>query len=254
MDKRKISLFMAMVMAASVCVCSGMNVHAEEQPSAGMKSIMQEAEPEIGKRSATVGNEIFEFQDETMSRAYQIKVEALGEALFPEYAQKASESMIRPVALSVGNAELGDVIYSETKSVSDNETLTYAEYTSGRASLTYQKSWSNTSTSTAVSGGTQYRSTCAVTVTGCYGSVYTSGFTYTINLNNFDWIDSIGTCHDNFNMAVGTLHKRMEDGSPARATFAGSVEDMLFHYTIGISFEIQVGGNAARVYAGGSQI
>lgn len=156
--------------------------------------------------------------------------------------------------MNADSLELGEVIYSETKSVSDDETLTYSEYSSGRASLLYQKSWSNTTTSTAVSGGTQYRSTCAVTVTGCYGSVYTSGFTYTINLNSIDWIDSIGTCHDNYNMAVGTLNKRMEDTTPAKATIAGNVEDMRWHYTVGISFEIRVGGNAARVYAGGSEI
>ena len=243
---------MAMIMTTSVFAFSGMNVHAEGQKNAGIKSIMQETEAD--ERFFEIGNAMDEAQEETVSRAYQLKVEALGEELFPQYAQKTAESMNRARTLSAGSTELGDVTYSETKPVSDNETLTYIEYTSGRASLLYHKSWLNTTASTTASGGVQYKSTCAVTVSGCYGSVYTSGFTYTINPSSYDWIDKIGTCHDNYDLAAGILYKQKEDTSPARAGFAGNVEDILFQYTVGISFEIRVGGNAARVYAGGSQI
>lgn len=248
MRKRIISMIMVIIIAVTTNITALASENESDSSENNISFINED------KSSSKIGNAVDETQEETVSRAYQLKVEALGEELFPEYAQKAAGSMNRATTLSAESTELGEVIYSETKPVSDNETLTYTEYTSGRASLLYHKSWTNTSSSTAVSGGTQYRTTCVVTVSGCYGSVYTSGFTYTINLNSYDWIDSIGTCHDNYNLAIGTLHKKMEDVSPARATFAGNVEDILFQYTVGISFEIQVGGNAARVYAGGSQI
>ena len=248
MRKKILSIIMVIIIAVTTNI-TALASETARNPSEERISFVNE-----DKSVLEIGNELHEDHEKNVSRAYQLKVEALGEELFPEYVQKASESMNRARTLSAGSTELGDVTYSETKPVSDNESLTYTEYTSGRASLLYHKFWTNTSSSTAVSGGTQYRTTCVVTVSGCYGSVYTSGFTYTINLNSYDWIDSIGTCHDNYNLAIGTLQKKMEDASPARAAFAGNVEDILFQYTVGISFEIRVGGNAARVYAGGSQI
>ena len=128
------------------------------------------------------------------------------------------------------------------------------EFSSARRGYVYHKSWADMSTSVAVSGGTQYRSTLVVTVNGCYGSVYASGFTYTINPYSFDWINSVGECHDNFNMAVGYIEKAQEDATPASARIGGNVEDMAFHYTIGIDFQVRVGGNAARVYVDGIEI
>ena len=205
-------------------------------------------ESEFGRRLSMTQKDTRD--EKTISREYQLEVEKLGAELFPQYAEKEVTMRTR----TVSTEELGTMVYSETKPVSETEDLTYVEYSSGRAALFYQKSWTDTSTSPAVSGGTQYRRTLVVTVNGCYGSVYVSGFIYTINLNNYDWIDNEGVCRDNSGITLADIDKAMEDGSPAVASYAGNVEDMLFSYTVSISFEIRVGGNTARVYAQGQEV
>lgn len=244
--KRIISLVMAVTMLTSVIVIPGNIAWAKESGNA-MK---------MGQNNLGMGEVINEVAETAVSKVDQIKVEALGVKLFPQYVEKTGSMATCSYSNAWGEIGLGEIIYSETKAVSEDEELTYVEYTSGRASLLYQKSWSNTSTSTAVSGGTQYRRTLIVTVSGCAGSVSVKGFTYTINPTSPDWIDDAGQCIDNSGFTTITRHSMMENGSgaPARVTYAGNVEDLMFHYTVGISYEVRVGGNVVRVYAGGKEI
>ncbi len=247
MKKKKImSLMMAVAMLASVIVIPGNVAWAKESGNA-MK---------MGQNDLGMGEVINEAAETAVSKANQIKVETLGAELFPQYVEKNGSMATRSYSNACGEIGLGEIIYSETKAVSEDEELTYVEYASGRAALLYQKSWLNTSTSTAVSGGTQYRRTLVVTVSGCVGSVSVSKFAYTINPNSPDWIDNVGQCVDSSGTAVIQPHSMAESGAgaPARVTYAGNVEDTLFHYPVGISFEVRVGGNAARVYADGKEI
>ena len=50
------------------------------------------------------------------------------------------------------------------------------------------------------------------------------------------------------------MQKGQEDATPASARIAGNVQDMRYGLTVGIDFQVRVGGNAARVYVGGVEI
>lgn len=152
MGKRKISMLMTFVMVASLFFVLGSNVYATESSGSSNGAAIWKMEEEIEKQFSEVCNETYEFQEDAMSRLYQLKVEALGEKYFPQYGQKQVQNVARLSLTSNDTLELGAVVYSETKQVSDEEALTYTEYASGRASLAYQQWWQSTSTSPSPMG------------------------------------------------------------------------------------------------------
>lgn len=253
--KKLLSLILAFTMLVAISVIP-QNIAWAKESNEMSKSGNHRMGEMIEQSDSRMGAVMYEAADMAVSKVNQLKVEALGAELFPQYAEKDGSVAMCAYTNTLSNGGLGDVVYSETKTVSENEQLTYVEYASGRASLLYQKSWSNTSTSTAVSGGTQYRRTLTVTASGCGGSVSVKGLTYTINPTSPDWIDNAGECIDNSGYTTITRHSMTESGSgaPARITYAGNVEDIKYHYTVGISFEVRVGGNLARVYVGNTEI
>lgn len=252
--KKKMAWMMVAMMVISLCANFPMPVQAEENVSA-TEDVMQVKETEIGKNITKLENSADKYTEKELSRLYQLEVEKLGEQYFPEYAEKDSNLTVYN-AMSVCDNGLGEVISSETKPISQTESLTYTEYSSGRASLFYMKSWTLNSSRPTGNGGTTYNRTIVVTIRGCVGSVSVSGFEYTINLHTYDRIDKYGSCCDSSGEAIIQKKKMAEDASgPACVSYGGNVEDTLLHYPVGVSYDVCVGNNTIIVYdANGNQI
>ena len=247
MKKRSLSILLAALMILSICAIPDLRVEAEELSLSGAEEVIKISELGMEARISDAEAQTYDFADEMLSRAYQVKVEALGAELFPEYAQKAEAFSVQARARNAGNLELGNVVYSETKDVSDTEKLTYMEYSSGRAGYLYFKSWGSTSSDPDI-GGTRYTRTLVITVAGCYGSVYVQGLVYSIYDYTYDAIINEGKCiggNANFNV----IDKAREDANgPAQVSYGGTVEDMLFSIPIGVQFSVRIGNNVAKVY------
>lgn len=238
MKKRIISFLLTAVLVISACVFPEFGVYAEEKTIVGIRDTIQ-ADME--------DNNLYELQDQYLSRTYQIKVEDLAEEIFPEYTMKSNEATMKTLSVAQTSPEWGAVVYSETRTVSDTEKLTYVEYANGRSAYMYQKAWASASERPTLAGR-QYTGTLVITVLGCYGSVYVQGLQYTINDYTYDTIDAVGKCVGG-NAPFNVLEKQRENASgPARAVYGGNVEDMLFSMTIPVSFSIEVGNNMFRVY------
>lgn len=252
--RKKMAWIIAVMMVVSLCTNFSLTVQAEENISE-TEDVMLVKETEVGKNIAQLENSADKYTEKELSRLYQIEVEKLGEQYFPEYAEKNSNLTVYS-AMSVCDNGLGEVISSETKPISKTESLIYTEYSSGRASLFYMKDWTVTSSRPTGNGGTTYKRTIVVTIRGCVGSVYVSGFEYTLNLHTYDWIDNVGSCYDSFGTTLIQPRKMTEDAyGDAYVSYGGNVEDTLLHYPVGISYDVHVGNNTIIVYdADGNQI
>jgi hypothetical protein len=245
MKKKVLAFCLAVLMFSVIISETGINADAQVQSTVDLDQIS-----EIGKEISQIECNSDLYSPVEISLLYQDAVDRLGVETFPQYEQKLNTYSVEK---DMGEY-LGEVIYSETVAVSETEKMTYNEYASGRSSLLYQKSWYNR-TSTSVSGGNKYQGTFILTVTGCTGSIYVSGFQYTIYNSKYDMINSVGTCTDNSGNTVALLKKQYENSSgDAYATYAGYVTDLLYSYLVGVSFDLRVGRNDVRVYVNDSEI
>ena len=130
--------------------------------------------------------------------------------VFPEYADNIATPRA-PIRQSRSASD--PVVVSEARQISDQEVMTYTEHASGKAFLTFTKTWDETASST--SGNTK-TVTGTVTVT-CNTSMqvfYIGDMKYKIDYNGYDAIVDRGsrrntTCHS----VTETQLKDKEDSS-----------------------------------------
>lgn len=108
---------------------------------------------------------------------------------FPEYAERISA----PPPISTLSSEVSnDLIFSETRKISDTEELTYQEFADGRRIGIFSVDVSLLSST----GSTNYYTKTydfQVRHISIPGSMYLNGLKYTIVLNGYDRIDNKGT-------------------------------------------------------------
>lgn len=116
---------------------------------------------------------------------------ALGHEVFPEYSD-ILDCNVPISAQNIQPADENEIVCVETRKISDNEYLTYQQYSTGAASLVFNKSWTNQSTTTSGNSKT-YTGNLVV---GCNWSQETfviTGFQYKIVTGGYDSIVSTGS-------------------------------------------------------------
>ena len=248
MKRRFLTSFLTMAVMLSMFMTPGIGAYAAEDTTTDAEDIFQSTVMNVDTETTEIMGNADQFTTEMMSRAYQAKVEALSKEVFPEYANRTyAANSIGTLNAGTGAVELGDVVYSETRQVSETEELKYIQYSSGRAGYLYVKGWNSTEQYPDIEG-TRYIRTLVITVPGCVGSIYVQGLNYTIKPRTYDMINDQGVCYG----GVGSyyqLNKRYEDGSgPAKSSYGGNLRDLLLDYPVGVAFSVEVGNNTVRVF------
>lgn len=236
MKKRFFSSLLVVMLMLSMIITFGVDVRAAAPTDLETKSAFGTMEV----KEATT-----KFTNEMLSRAYQVEVEMLAQQVFPEYASQTNAMLGAGVEQS-GVLELGDVVYSETRQISETEEMKYVVYSSGRVGYWYVKGWNSTQEYPDIEG-TRYIRTLVVTVPGCNGSIYVQGLNYTIRPNLYDMINATGTCYGGV-ASYNVLDKQYENSSgPAKASYGGNLTEILYDLTIPVAFTVEVGNNTVIV-------
>lgn len=222
--------------------------YAAEDTTTDTEDIFQSTVMNVDTEATEIMENADQFTTEMMSRAYQAKVEALSKEVFPEYANRTyAANSIGTLNVGTGALELGDVVYSETRQVSETEVLKYVQYSSGRIGYWYVKGWNSTQEYPDV-GGTRYIRTLVITVPGCEGALYVQGINYTIRPGLYDIFNDEGTCSGGTN-CLNHLDEQYESSrGPAKASYGGYLTDLLLNYPVGIVFTVEVGNDTIRVF------
>lgn len=128
--------------------------------------------------------------EEKNTKLSREELTALACEVFPEYASKITSLPV--AALSRSTTSEPTVVCCETRKLSEDETITYTELSSGVTSVIYNKAWYEHSSSQ--SGNIK-------TVTGDFSVIcnlsleelYICDFVYCINSSGYDYISSYGT-------------------------------------------------------------
>lgn len=114
---------------------------------------------------------------------------ALSCSVFPEYADNITNPQIR----TSSTYSLSDpLVVSETREVPDGGTMTYQEFASGYAFLTFYQDWTRTNSSSS----NQIVGSLYVTCNLSAGYFLLADFTYVINDNGYDYIVDHGEYSD----------------------------------------------------------
>lgn len=178
----------------------------------------------------------------------QEAMEALAFDYFPEEYAMAIE------AASVNCVRDGDdnntdyVVVSETKDISDTETITYLQLSSGRSAFVHNVNFIDNSSSSG-SNYTTVDTSVAMMVVGYSGVLCVNSFNYTIYTNSYDKINSTGNTLGSTNGVTVRLDRQTENSSgSATATYSMLFENSFTSAMTNIILQIYVGNNQ-RSYA-----
>lgn len=166
--------------------------------------------------------------------------------VFPEYAEiiRGSGEMISPfVTYSTGNV----VVYSETRSISDNHSMTISQYSDGAVAISDLSGFTSTLTDFDSVGYTTrdvITASFKVTMSGASGYFCLNNFKCSIFHSDYDRIDSVGTISCSgatYNSSAITKNLRETATSYARYTIPVSFIEYGEYYPI--SFGVSVGNN-----------
>lgn len=140
-------------------------------------------------------------------------------AAFPEYAEKLLNPSYYPSA-HAREAETGVLVVSETRAISDTESVTYAEYSDGLILLSGYEFTYDTDLISSTTGSTYKNVTIdieAACVTDNYytGYFYLDGFSYTLRsgYDNFDSITDPGDARKGSYCSMASLEDYTENES-----------------------------------------
>lgn len=144
--------------------------------------------------------------DQVISRETLI---AMGCELFPEYASKIKNP---PVMALYARSEVVSptVVNSQTKSLSENETLTYMEFGNGVTTLIYNKLW-HESYNSANGRMTHIKGNFSCVCNMSLDTLFVSDFHYVIDSLGYDYISSFGTDDTSSCQILARYTKQYED-------------------------------------------
>lgn len=134
------------------------------------------------------------FAAETNQPSYDLLIQKASVA-FPEYTEKMQNPAVNYASFS-RTASPRELLVSETRSISNTETITYTEYSDGVILLSSTTLTADTTTQDYVTGSTYRKIT--VDIEAAYtgdkkGYFYLEGVTYRLNDSDYDVITSAGT-------------------------------------------------------------
>ncbi len=181
--------------------------------------------------------------ESTQKHITQEDVEALAQKYFPdEYAD--AMAAVRNNSFTSRDY----VVASETKEISDTESITYLQLGSGRASFLYQVNFYNNSSSSG-SGYTTVDTSITMTVTGLFGILTINGLNYTINTNSYDRINSAGSGMGSTNGVIVRLDRQEENAAgKATATYSMLFDNNITSEMVNVILQVYIGNNQ-RSYA-----
>lgn len=181
---------------------------------------------------------------ETLSAMTQEDIEALAREYFPEEYSKALDS----IASNVTYAANDYAVASETKEISDSESITCLQLNSGRLAVVYAVNFYDNSTSSG-SGYTTKDVGIVMTITGAMGVMTINGLNYTIYTNSYDRINSLGNSLGSTNGVTSIWGRQTESASgPATVTYSMLFETNFSGVLVNYSLQVYVGNNQ-RTYA-----
>ena len=174
----------------------------------------------------------------------QEEVEALARKYFPEEYARATESVMANYSRTANDF----VVASETKEISDTESITYLKLNSGRASFLHQVNFYNNSSSNG-SGYTTVDTSITMTVTGLVGVLAINSLNYTIYTNSYDKINSAGNGLGSTNGVVVRVDRQTENASgAATATYSMLFDNNITSEMVNVILQVYIGNNQ-RTYA-----
>lgn len=172
---------------------------------------------------------------------------------YEELLQKAEYAFPEHAISSVTNSqmntdtrgnELGLILLSETRRISDSELITYSEYSSGYSLYTYTVDVLLNSSSS----GTGYSSANVdiyVYSPVLSGVLQVYNFAYTKAYSSYDSIQSTGRLGSNIIQSYLGRYKLMEDANgPAYALYTGVLENTILSSNVTIILEVTVGNDS----------
>jgi len=155
------------------------------------------------------------------------ELDNLAAKAFPEYAER----ILNPQISSATSSSRSNVkVIEETRQISETESITYIEYADGRGSIVFVTDVYEGSTSTGSNSTTKVLD-FQIRHVFISGSMYISGFTYTIVNGGYDYINSVGTFTTSDGAATPSV-SRLKETSSANA-------QVFYTYT----FEMTTGGD-----------
>ncbi len=133
---------------------------------------------------------------------------------FPEYATKIT-TFPESAARSRSTVGAPSVVRTETKQISANETITYAEFSSGVTNIIYNKAWyehSSTQSGTITTVTGDLSCMCNLSLE----ELYIADFVYCINSSGNDYISSYGTDALS-DCDITAVYKKMYENSSSNA-------------------------------------
>lgn len=174
----------------------------------------------------------------------QGELEALAQEYFPE---KYAQALAASAHLSTYSTN-DPVVASETKEISDTESITFLQLNSGRASILHQVNFYNNS-STSGSGYTTVDASITMTVTGLVGVLSVNSLNYTIYTNGYDRINSAGNTLGSSNSATAQISRQTESSSgSATATYSMLFDNALTGMQTNVILQVYIGNNQ-RTYS-----
>ena len=140
--------------------------------------------------------------------------------------------------------ELGAIVTTETRRISETELVTYSEYTSGYSLYMYQvDEYLNSSSS-----GTGYSSANVdfyVYSPLLSGILQVHNFSYTLAQRGYDAISSTGRLGSNIIQSYLGPYKLREDADgPAYALYTGVLENTILGTNVTVVLEVKVGNDS----------
>lgn len=173
------------------------------------------------------------------------ELDNLAAEAFPEYADR----ILNPPTTSTTNSTRSNVkVIDETRQISDTERITYIEYADGRGSIVFVTEVYEGSTS----AGTNYTTKVLdfqIRHVFMPGSMYISGFTYTIVNGGYDYINSPGSFSCTAENGMRTAYRAQENANAdAELTYScvfdmSNVGDFMQATPISCIFQILVGND-----------
>lgn len=186
--------------------------------------------------------------DETIEERGKLTYDELIEIAldaFPEHFGMSGDNA--RLASGTFSTELGTPISSQTKSISENEQITYTEYSSGYSLYTFEVDWLINSSAS----GTGYSTVNTDIYVYSYfltGMLCVREFSYTHVQYGYDVISSIGSVANSSIQAYTGGYKLQEDANgPAYAYYSGAFENPRLGANITVILAVYV-GNDNRTY------